>query len=69
MTTAIDDGTAAEGLQPLIEVAAAHALSYHVLLRLVMTRRVRGARRGRSWLADPTDTARWMRERTATEVG
>jgi hypothetical protein len=52
------------GLRPLIEVAAEHGLSYSVLLRLVMTQRVVGARRGRSWLADSGDVQRWKAEQT-----
>ena len=55
---------ALRGLRPLIEVATEHGLSYSVLLRLVMTQRVIGARRGRSWLADSDDVGRWKREQT-----
>jgi phage gp46-like protein len=50
-------------LRPLIEVAALHGLSYNVLLRLVMTKQVRGDRQGRSWLADSGDVERWKLER------
>jgi hypothetical protein len=56
-------------LRPLIEVAAQHGLSYNVLLRAVMTHACRGERRGRSWLADPQDAARWKREREAAPAG
>lgn len=63
------DTSSPRELRPLIEVAAQHGLSYNVLLRAVMTRAVRGERRGRSWLADAQDAGRWMQERATVAAG
>ena len=62
-------GSSPGELRPLIEVAAQLGMSYNVLLRAVMTRAVRGERRGRSWLADAQDAARWRKQQAVAMAG
>ncbi len=57
-----------QGMKPLIEAAAECGLSYNTVLRLVMTKAVRGQRAGRSWFCCSEDLLRWQREQTPQPV-
>jgi hypothetical protein len=49
-------------LAPAMEGTVASRVSYSRLIRLIQLGEVRGARRGKHWLVDLADLARWKRE-------
>jgi excisionase family DNA binding protein len=57
--------TGDSGAVTLVEGAFRLGVSYEVALRMVLTRRLKGERRGRRWLVDREDLERLVRERSS----